>query len=130
MAKRMTVLIPMVVLICTNALGMDEKEISVNMTVPDATWSIAIDEVHEVGNELWVISSVSQNPDVVGAQVISTVQASLTIPVPDLPIEHFILGKTWHWENEEPYTFIEDLKQIEDELESGKLLYQAVKADP
>jgi len=119
--------LPMVLLLCTNALGMDEKEITAQLTVPDATWSIAIDEVYEVGDELWVISIVSQNPNMAGAQVISTLQASLTIAAPDLPVKHFIVGKTWHWTNEEPYTFIEDLKPIEDELKSGKLLYKAEK---
>jgi len=117
--------LPTVLLLCTNALGMEEKEITVKMTVPDATWSIAIDEVYEVGDELWVVSIVSQNPDMAGAQVISTVQASLTIAAPDLPVKHFIVGKTWNWKNEEPYIFIKDLKQIDDQLQSGKRLYQA-----
>jgi phage gp16-like protein len=63
-------------------------------------------------------------------QMISTVQASLTIAAPDLPVKNFIVGKTWNWKNEEPYTFIEGLKQIHDEIQSGKLLYQAAKAGP
>jgi hypothetical protein len=41
-----------------------------------------------------------------------------------------IIGKTWDWENKEPYTFIEDLKQIEQELASGKRLYKATKQAP
>jgi hypothetical protein len=86
--------------------------------------SIAIDEVHRVGNELWIISTVSRNPDLMGAQVISTVQASLKLAVPDLPMRYFIVGKTWNWKNEEPYIFIENLKQIEKALKSGKLLYR------
>ena len=122
--------LPTVLLLCTNALGMEEKEITVKLTVPDATWSIAIDAVYEVGDELWVVSIVSPNPDMAGVQMISTVQASLTIAAPDLPVKNFIVGKTWNWKNEEPYTFIEGLKQIHDEIQSGKLLYQAAKAGP
>lgn len=126
------IMVPLVVLFCTAAAGAEEKEITVALTVPDATWSMTIEEVHSVGNELWVISSVSQNPDMMGAQVISTVQASLKIAVPDFPIRYFIVGKTWSWENTEPYTFITDLKQIEKELKSGKRLYPAEQrsADP
>jgi hypothetical protein len=59
-----------------------------------------------------------------GAQVISTVQASLKLAAPDLPLRYFVVGKTWNWKNEEPYTFIENLKQIEKALKSGKLLYK------
>jgi len=127
MTKRM--ILPLVLLLCTTAVCADEKDIAVKLTVPDATWTIAIDEVHKVGNELWVISTVSQNPDVMGAQVISPVQASLRLAVPDLPMKNFIIGKAWAWENTEPYTFLKDLKQIEKELKSGKLFYKAAKPD-
>jgi hypothetical protein len=122
--------LPLVLLLCTNALGMEEKEITAQLTVPDATWSIAIDAVYEVGDELWVVSIVSQNPDMAGAQVISTVQASLTIAARDLPVEHFIIGKTWHWENAEPYTFIEDPGELVEGLKDVKLIYKAEKAGP
>jgi len=125
MAKRM--ILPLILLLCTTAFGADEKEITVKLTVPDAAWTIAIDEVHKVGNELWVISTVSQNPEVMGAQVISTVQASLKLTAPDLPMKYFIIGKAWDWVNKEPYTFIKNLKQIGEELKSGKLLYKAVR---
>ena len=125
MTKRM--ILPLVLLLCTTAWGAEEKEITVKLTVPDAAWTIAIDEVHKVGNELWVISTVSRNPDRMGAQVISTAQASLKLTAPDLPTKHFVIGKAWGWKNEEPYTFINDLKQIEKELKSGKLLYKAAK---
>jgi heat shock protein HslJ len=108
---------------CTTLWGSDDKEITVKLTVPDTTWTVSIDEIRKVGSELWVISSVSQNPDIMGAQVISTVQASVKVEVPDLPVKYFITGKTWGWENTEPYTFITDLKQIENDMRSGECLY-------
>lgn len=122
-------ILPLLLLLCTIVLGAGEKEITVKLTVPDATWKIAIDEVHHVGNEVWVISTVSREPGMMGAQVISIVQASLKLAVPDLPVKHFVMGKTWAWKNKEPYTFIRDLKQIEKELKSGKVLYKKEKKD-
>ena len=127
MTKRM--ILPLVLLLCTTALGADKKEITVKLTVPDAAWAIAVDEVHKVGNELWVIAILSRNSDLMGAQVISTVQTSLKLAAPDLSVKYFVIGKTWDWDNTEPYTFIRDLKQIEKELKSGKLLYKAPKLD-
>jgi heat shock protein HslJ len=121
------IIISLIFLFCTTAADADEKEITVTLTVPDTAWTVAIEEIHKVGNELWVISSVSHDPDVMAAQVISTVKASLKIAVPDLPMKNFIIGKTWAWENTEPYTFITDLKQIEKGLKSGKLLYPAAE---
>ena len=121
------IILSLVLLFCTTAWGADEKEITVKLTVPDTAWTLTINEVHMVVNELWIVSTVSQNPDMMGAQVISTVQASLKLAAPDLPMKYFIIGKTWAWKNEEPYTFINDLSQIEKELKSGKHLYKAAK---
>jgi hypothetical protein len=128
MTKRM--ILPFILFFCATASGAEEKEITVELTVPDSAWAVSINEVHEVGNELWVISTVSRDPDAMGAQVISTVQDSMKLAVPDLPVKNYIIGKAWAWENTEPYTFIKDLKQIEKELKSGKLLYKAAKQGP
>jgi hypothetical protein len=128
MMKRM--IFPLVLVLCSTAVHADEKNIVVSLTVPDTTWTVAIDEVYRVGDELWVISTVSHDPHVMGAQVISTVQDSLRLTVPDLPVKFFITGKTWNWTNEEPYTFMEDLKEIESKLKSGKLVYKAGKPGP
>lgn len=114
-------------LFSTTALETEEREITVTLTVPDSAWAIAIEEVHEVKDEVWVISTVSRDPDVMGAQVISIVEASVKFAAPDLPVKHFVIGKTWGWKNEEPYTFIKNLKELEKELKSGKLLYKSAK---
>ena len=114
----------MFLLLCSVACDADEKEIKVRLSVPDTTWTVVIDEVHKIGNELWVLASVSQKSHVMGAQVITTVEDSLKLTAPDLPVKYFLTGKTWNWENEEPYTFIDNPDEIREELKSGKLLYK------
>jgi len=111
----------------TTVLGAEEREMAVTLTVPDAAWAITIYEVHEVKDEIWVVSTVSRDPDLMGAQVISIVKDSVKFTAPDLPVKHFIIGKTWGWKNEEPYTFIKNLKELERELKYGKLLYKSAK---
>ena len=122
--QRLKLLLSLLVLLffATAAIA-GENRITVKLTVPDTSWTISIQEVRQAGSELWVVSSVSQKPDAMGAQVISQVQDSIVIAVPDLPVKNFIVGKTWRWENTEPYTFIKDRKQIEKELNSGERLY-------
>jgi hypothetical protein len=110
-------------LLSTTAWAGD-REITVELTVPDASWEIAIDQVYRVGDELWVITAVSQNPDIIGAQVISAIEAKLVLDAPDLPEQYFVLGKTWNWPNPEPYRFLDNLEPIEAELASGKRLYR------
>ena len=114
----------LVLLLCSIARGADAREIIVELTVPDAAWKITIDEVHRVGNELWVISTVSRDPDIMGAQVISKVKDSLVFEASDLPAKHFVIGKSWEWQNKESYRFIDDMGEIERELKSGERLYK------
>lgn len=116
-------------LLCTTAWGANEKEITVELTVPDAAWEITIDEVHRVGDALWVISTVSRDPDLMGAQVISTVRASLRLEAPDLPTKHFVIGKSWDWQNQEPYTFLSDTEPIEDDLKHAEVFYRRRQKD-
>ena len=119
----------MILLLVMSAItvGAEEKPIEVRLTVPDAAWKIAIDSVHQVNKEVWVVSTVSRDPDVMGAQVISTVTAKVQISAGELPVKHFVIGKTWSWKNEEKHTFIKDLEKIEKDLAAGKVLYKKTK---
>jgi len=119
----------MVLLLALSAITVSakEKQIEVRLTVPDTAWKIAIDSVHQVKQEIWVVSTVSRDPDLMGAQVISTVTATVKVSTGDLPVKHFVIGKTWNWKNKENYTFIKDLKQIEKELAAGKVLQKKTK---
>lgn len=127
--KSMTMFLS-VLLVSATLLAAEEREITVTLTVPDAAWEISIEEVHEVKNEIWVISTVSRNPDMMGAQVISVIKASVKCATADLPVKHFVIGKTWNWQNEEPYTFTKTRKELEKELKSGKLLCKVTKRQP
>jgi hypothetical protein len=91
--------------------------------------TLTIDEVRRVGNELWVVSTVARDPDTMGAQVISTVRASLRLEAPDLPVKHFVMGKSWDWQNQEPYVFIRQPAQLPGDLESGELLYRRKRSE-
>ena len=118
------------ILLATYVLAGEEREITVTLNVPDSAWTITIDEVHKVKSEIWVISTVSRDPDLMGAQVISVVKDSVKCAAADLSVKHFIIGKTWDWANKEPYTFIKARKTLEKQLQSGKLLCNRIKREP
>ena len=99
------------------------RDIEVKMQVPDMGWKIRINEIHRKGEELWVISSLRRHPGMAG-QAISTVSDKIHMNLPDISVKHFILGKTWNWENREPYTFIKGMDEIQGSLEGGQLLYR------
>ena len=96
--------------------------ISLSLRVPSTNWSLDIQEIWQVENELWVIATLGTVGDAGGA-AISIVTDSVEIIAEDLPIKYFILGKTWNWENQEPYTFINNKNEIEQSLNNGRLIF-------
>jgi len=99
------------------------RDIEVKMQVPDMGWKIRINEIHQKGEELWVISSLNRHPGMAG-QAISIVSDKIHMDLPGIPVRHFVLGKTWNWKNREPYTFIKDMTEIQDDLKDGQLFYR------
>lgn len=111
-----------------SCLGENEKpeknlEISIRLMVPDAGWSVSIEKVCKVGEELWAVSQLHRSEGV-AAQIISTIHAKQKIRAPELPIRHFVIGKTWKWKNKEGYTFIKDQKEIKEQLKSAILIWK------
>jgi len=103
---------------------MDMKQdITVKLQVPDSGWRIRILEIHKVKQELWVISEVYRMKGM-AAQVISTVEDTVTVPVSELPVVHFVVGKKWKWSDGGSITFIGSKNEIMENLKSGECLYK------
>ncbi len=101
------------------------REFSVAIDVPDLSWKIKIREIHVIGHEVWVIAE-TQREAVIAGQMISRISDQLTLKAPDFPVKYFILGKTWHWSNQEPYTFLRSRGEIAEPLNRGIQIYPVV----
>ena len=99
------------------------REISIALTVPNPAWTLSIREVWIVGDELWVISRLTRVSDM-AAQVITTVSDKITIMTPNLPIKHYVVGKTWNWGGQGGHVFIESRDVLKDDLRSGERIYK------
>ena len=99
------------------------KTIQVTVTVPSGGWKFAIHEVHQVDKQLWVISQLTK-PSGIATMAISRVSAKLELEAPDLPVQHFVVGKTWEWQNDDPVTFIDSTDSLKKKLTAGKQLYK------
>ncbi|QYY35327.1 hypothetical protein [Ruficoccus sp. ZRK36] len=102
-----------------------EQVISLTLPVPTPAWSLKIDEAWVVGQELWVIATLSQDTDGMAAQVISHAKASATLQnVPQIPATYFVLGKSFDWEQEMPNVkFIDSKAEIQKGLSMGAQVY-------
>jgi hypothetical protein len=113
----------------SSATGPDPKtgssatqEITVSLSVPDTAWRIKIQEVYQVGNEIWVISQLQRSSDM-GGMMISRVEDRVMVSAPNLPVKHFVFGKNWNWEGDSGYTFLTDREKIKSQLANAKRLF-------
>ncbi len=101
---------------------MEKRQLWVSVTVPNPGWHLKIAEVYAVDREVWVVSELTE-PDESAAMVISNASDNLTVKAPSGEVKHFIVGKTWDWENDEAYTFVTDRDELPDSLQSATKLY-------
>ena len=101
---------------------LEKRDIWIDVTVPDAGWEVNIEKVYRTGSGLCVVSRLTSG-DQPSAMVISTASDTVKVQAPPLPVKHFVLGKTWSWENDEPYVFLESEQELPAELQSADRLY-------
>ena len=111
----------------TISQAAEKQTINVKLDAPDSTWSLSIDLVYQSSSNLYVISTLNQNKDMMGLDVITTLQDQVEITALPLPEKHFILGKTWNWENKVPYSFLHDRSELPAALIASKLVYKKTK---
>ncbi len=100
-----------------------ERPISIELTVPDPAWQVEIEQVYEAEDRLLVVSRVQRDPDVMAAQVISRTSDLVRVRAPDLPVEHFVVGKTWGW-TEESYHFVSE-EEVGRVTANARLIFQS-----
>jgi hypothetical protein len=126
--KTVTLILPLLLLQlltpgCTS-MAAEPRGFTVSLQAPDMAWSVRIEEIHKVNDELWVIAQLNRRSGMAG-QMITTVKDTVKTAAPDdLKVKYFVLGKTWGWKNSEAYTFPKDRREIKEKLKSGTVLFQ------
>ena len=113
----------------SSAEADENLAITVRLDAPDAGWRVQIESIHRTSENIVVYSQLSRDPDNMSAQVISTVADTVKIDLShsDLPVRHYITGKTWDWGDTGEYTFIDSPEIISPILETSDLLFELEK---
>lgn len=112
-----------------SAKADENLAITVRLDAPDAGWRVQIESIHRTSENIVVYSQLSRDPDSMSAQVISTVADTVKIDLShsDLPVRHYITGKTWDWGDTGEYTFIDSPEINHPFLETSDLLFELEK---
>jgi len=90
----------------------NKQTIELSLTVPDTTWGMEVKDVIETDDELAVLVELSQVEGMMGLMVISELVTKLECDSSEKPVQIYVTGKKWNWENEEPYKFIKDVSEL------------------
>ena len=93
------------------------------LSVPDAAWTLAIQEIWHVRGELWVFARVERPGGAVGAMMICTARDEVAVRLPDLPTRTFVEGKTWGWKNTEPVECVSRDAAVFEERRQGERVW-------
>ena len=111
----------------------EDQEISVGFQVPASNYGVKIQEVHQVGDEVWVISKVTGGGGI-GLTVISDAKDSIKLKEKvEGKIVHKVLGKSWNWgKDSETLQYVKDAKALKDELKEKEatLIWKREKPKP
>jgi zinc protease len=103
--------------------------VTIRLDVPDAGWRVHIDQIIKSQDRLIVRSSLERDPNAMAAQVISTTSDTVKIDAQyaDLPVKHYVVGKTWNWGDTGEYSFIQPEELISESLPEAKILFSREK---
>lgn len=124
----MRVIFPMIGLIllagCSASPDWSERTVRVALEAPNPCWSIRIDAIYRSGDGLLAVSRLkAPEPGQMCAQVITTVSHQVTVPLPEGPVTHLVLGRDWQW-GEAPagYEFVAGSSALAERLADAELL--------
>lgn len=101
-----------------------ERAITVSLEAPSPLWKLTIQEVYQGTERLFVVAKLVKR-DGMGAQVITKLEDSVTLPAPHLPVHVFLLGKTWNWQTPDSMRSFANREDLDQALADSKRLYSA-----
>lgn len=101
-----------------------QKTITVEVMTPDGAWELKIEEIRQVGRELWVFAKVERPEGALGALMQSAASDQVSGRFPDLPEKVFVVGKNWSWANEEPVQWLASNNVAAEKRRQGQRLWR------
>ncbi|WP_269539975.1 hypothetical protein [Cerasicoccus fimbriatus] len=105
----------------SGSVQVTERTYKIELEAPTAGYSIKIDSVWVVGEEIWVISKLTV-PEGMAAQVITPISDEVKLTLPDISPEYYVIGKKIG-PDMEGVTFIDSQADIQAKLDIGEQVW-------
>jgi|GEM_PF-6687561 len=104
------------------------RTVQVAVKAPNPCWQIRITAIYRAQDHLLAVSWLEPpDPGQMCAQVISTLKHSVTLPLPDMPVTHLIVGRKWDWDRKQrpDYEYLDSPSALEQRIQGAERLYGA-----
>lgn len=99
-----------------------ERTYQIKLNAPTPAWSVKIESVYVVGQEIWVICRLAEKQGGMVAQVITPISDSVKLTLPDISPEYYVIGPQMG--PEQPgVQFIDSLGAINEGLKAGEKVW-------
>ncbi len=99
-----------------------ERAYEIKLQAPTPAWSVKIESVYVVGDEIWVISKLSEKKDGMFAQVITEISDSVKLTLPEISPTYYVIGPQIG-PDQVGVVFIDSLGEIEEGLKTGEKVW-------
>lgn len=100
------------------------SKVSLRLDAPDPAWQLEIEAIYRQKDELIAVSRLAREPDAGATQVITALTDHVTLPGKiDLPVKHYVIGKTWEWGDSNGITFVDSEADLAGKLEGAQPIY-------
>lgn len=81
---------------------MVERTFAIKLSAPTPAWSVKISEIWVVGQEIWVVATLTEAEADMVIQKVTTISDSVSTSAPDIEARTFLIGKTGGWQPSAP----------------------------
>lgn len=74
-------------------VAVTKRTYEIKLQAPTPAWSVKIESVYVVGDEIWVICDLSENKEGMVAQVITEISDSVELTLPDISPTYYVIGQ-------------------------------------
>ncbi len=100
-----------------------DNTVSVHLDTPNPSWRIQIEKIYKSGEELIAISRLTQTEPTADPGVTAVADRVEIATDSNLPVRHYIIGKTWDWGDTGKYTYIESMDAFGNALDQAEVIY-------
>ncbi|GHB93902.1 hypothetical protein [Cerasicoccus arenae] len=106
----------------SGTVEVTDRAYTIKLQAPTPAYAVKIESVWVVGDEIWVISKLSEKTSGMVAQVVTEISDSVSLKLPDISPVYYVIGKQIG-PDQVGVKFIDSLSVIQEGMNTGEQVW-------